>query len=151
MTWRSTSSRSRTASTTRWCTAAATSGPSCCSADLGVTPVAPRVGVPYIASRTGGGLLEHSLQTLKKNSVVVFLAMSFVSLGASAQAPASLSADDRAAIQALTATYLQALSGCRAEEFADLFVPDTGYFASGFRGHFVGRKQLVLLVQSERQ
>lgn len=81
---------------------------------------------------------------------MALIAASFCAFGASAQAPATLSADDRAAIQALTATYLQALSGCRAEEFADLFAPDTGYFASGFRGHFVGRKQLVLLVQSER-
>src|SRR5262249_59774714 len=86
----------------------------------------------------------------KKISVALFLAATSLAFGASAQAPTTLSADDRAAIQALTATYLQALSGCRAEEFADLFAPDTGYFASGFRGHFVGRKQLVLLVQSER-
>ena len=80
---------------------------------------------------------------------IIAVVAAFVAVGAAAQAP-TLSADDRSAIQALTASYLQALSGCRAEEFADLFVPDTGYFASGFRGHFVGRKQLVLLVQSER-
>ncbi len=36
-------------------------------------------------------------------------------------------------------------------EFADLFVPETGYFASGFRGRMVGRERLIALVQSERQ
>jgi len=38
------------------------------------------------------------MQTSKKISVVVLVAMCLVSLGASAQAPRSLSADDRAAI-----------------------------------------------------
>jgi SnoaL-like domain len=61
-----------------------------------------------------------------------------------------LSPDDRAAIQDLSASYARTLADCRAEEYADLFVPKTGYFASGFRGRMVGREQLVLLVQSER-
>ena len=43
--------------------------------------------------------------------------------------------------------YAQALSRCRAEEFADLFVPETGYFASGFRGRMVGRERLIALVR----
>lgn len=47
--------------------------------------------------------------------------------------------------------YAHALSGCHAEDFADLFVPGTGYFASGFRGRMVGREQLIALVQSEPQ
>ncbi len=47
--------------------------------------------------------------------------------------------------------YAQTLAGCRAAEFADLFVPETGYFASGFRGRMVGREELIALVQSERQ
>lgn len=47
------------------------------------------------------------------------------------------------------AQYAQALSGCRAAEFADLFVPETGYFASSF--HMVGRERLIALVESERQ
>jgi hypothetical protein len=47
--------------------------------------------------------------------------------------------------------YAQALSGCRAAEFADLFVPESGTFASGFRGVMVGRKRLIELVESERQ
>jgi hypothetical protein len=70
---------------------------------------------------------------------------------ASAQPAANLSAEDRTAIQALVAQYAQALGGCHAEEFADLFVPGTGAFASGFRGRMVGRDRLIALVQSERQ
>jgi hypothetical protein len=61
-----------------------------------------------------------------------------------------LSADDKSAIQELSASYVKALFGCKAEEFADLFVPDSGSFASGFRGRMVGREKLILLVQSER-
>lgn len=70
---------------------------------------------------------------------------------AAAQPVTSLSAEDRAAIQALVTQYAQALSGCHATDFADLFVPETGSFASGFRGRMVGRERLVALVQSERQ
>ena len=68
-----------------------------------------------------------------------------------AQPGTSLSAEDRSAIQALMTQYAQALSGCRAAEFADLFVSETGSFASGFRGRMVGRERLIALVQSERQ
>jgi len=67
-----------------------------------------------------------------------------------AQPSQSLTAEDRAAIQALMGQYAQTLAGCRAAEFADLFVPETGSFASGFRGRMVGRKQLIELVESER-
>ncbi len=70
---------------------------------------------------------------------------------AASVAAQSVSTEDREAIQALTARYAQALGGCRAAEFADLFVPDTGSFASGFRGRMVGRKRLIELVESERQ
>ncbi|HVY64451.1 MAG TPA: nuclear transport factor 2 family protein [Gammaproteobacteria bacterium] len=62
----------------------------------------------------------------------------------------NLTAEDKAEIQQLSASYLTALSGCKAEAFADLFVPGTGAFASGFRGRMVGREMLVKLVQSER-
>ena len=62
----------------------------------------------------------------------------------------SLTTEDRAAIQQLSASYMTALFGCKAEEFADLFVPDTGMFVSGFRGLMLGREKLILLVQSER-
>ena len=79
------------------------------------------------------------------------LCVAAVLAAASAAARAqSLTADDRKAIQALSASYAQALSGCKAEDFADLFVPETGAFASGFRGRMVGREKLILLVQSER-
>jgi hypothetical protein len=67
-----------------------------------------------------------------------------------AQPAPTLSDDDRSAIQALMGSYARALGECRAEDFADLFVPETGYFASGFRGRMVGRERLVALVQSER-
>ena len=79
-----------------------------------------------------------------------FLLLAFLA-GASAlaQSAASIGADDRSAIQALVTHYAQALTGCRAAEFADLFVPESGYFASGFRGRMVGRAQLIALVQSE--
>jgi hypothetical protein len=81
----------------------------------------------------------------------ILLAICFAGAGAIAQPAASLSADDRSAIQALMTKYAQALSGCRAMEFADLFVPETGSFASGFRGRMVGRERLIALVESERQ
>lgn len=81
-----------------------------------------------------------------------FLLLSLVgSATVYAQAPGSLSSADREEIQALVAGYAQALAGCRAAEFADLFVPETGYFASGFRGQMTGRERLVALVESERQ
>ena len=67
-----------------------------------------------------------------------------------AQQRASVSPDDAAAIQALVSSYARALGGCHADEFADLFAPDTGYFASGIRGQIVGRDRLIALVQSER-
>jgi|HubBroStandDraft_5_1064220.scaffolds.fasta_scaffold105200_2 hypothetical protein len=74
-----------------------------------------------------------------------------IGYSAFAQPGPSLSADDRSAIQALMGQYSQALSGCHATEFAGLFVPETGYFASGFRGVMVGREKLIALVESERQ
>lgn len=78
-------------------------------------------------------------------------AVLFLYTSASAQAPATLTPDDAIAIQALVSGYARALSGCRAEEYADLFAPDTGSFASGIRGQVVGRERLIALVQSERQ
>jgi hypothetical protein len=74
-----------------------------------------------------------------------------LSTPATAQAPTTLTPDEASAIQALVTGYARALSACRAEEYADLFAPDTGYFASGFRGQVVGRERLIALVQSERQ
>jgi SnoaL-like protein len=67
-----------------------------------------------------------------------------------AQTPQTLTPEDRAAIQAVVTSYGRALGSCAAEEYADLFAPGTGYFASGIRGHIVGREKLIALVQSER-
>jgi hypothetical protein len=85
--------------------------------------------------------------------VNVLLATFFVAVSSQgfAQPAANLSPEDRSAIQALMGQYAQALAACRAAEFADLFVPETGYFASGFRGRMVGRERLIALVESERQ
>src|SRR5579862_4504173 len=93
------------------------------------------------------GSVDRAMKTSKSSTSGILLATIFVGVPALAQ-PANY---DLSAIQALTAQYAQALSGCRAEEFADLFVPETGAFASGFRGRMVGRERLIALVQSERQ
>ena len=69
---------------------------------------------------------------------------------ATASAQASLTAQDRADIQDLSAKYARLLGSCAAEEYADLFAPDTGYFASNIRGEVVGRERLIALVRSER-
>ena len=74
-----------------------------------------------------------------------------LSTAASAQVPTTLTDDDRSAIQALVTGYARALAACGAGEYADLFAPGTGYFASGIRGQVVGRERLIALVQSERQ
>jgi hypothetical protein len=91
------------------------------------------------------------MKILKSCTYGILLTAVFAGTPAMAQTATSLSTDDRSAIQALMTQYSQALSGCRAADFADLFVPETGYFASGFRGRMVGREQLIALVQSERQ
>jgi hypothetical protein len=80
----------------------------------------------------------------------VLAAVLWLSASVSAQAQAPLTPDDRTEIQALVTGYAQALAACRAEEYAELFAPGTGSFASGFRGQVVGRERLVALVQSER-
>jgi len=89
------------------------------------------------------------MSILKSHGRGLFISACLAATCATAQAQ-SLTAEDKAAIQELSAGYMQALFGCKAEEFADLFVPDTGSFASGFRGRMVGHEKLVLLVQSER-
>jgi len=62
----------------------------------------------------------------------------------------SLTAQDRTEIQELSAKYARLLGSCAAEEYADLFAPDRGYFASNIRGEVVGRERLMALVRSER-
>jgi hypothetical protein len=67
------------------------------------------------------------------------------------QAPQVITDQDKAEIQALVTGYARALGSCAANEYADLFAPDKGYFASGFRGQVAGRERLIAMVQSERQ
>lgn len=64
-------------------------------------------------------------------------------------AAASLSAQDVAEIEQLSARYAETLRACAADEYAGLFAGD-GVFASGFRGRVEGPAALVGLVQSER-
>jgi hypothetical protein len=88
---------------------------------------------------------------MKSHTASAFGVLFLVATSTRAQPTASLSDDDRSAIQALVAQYAGALGGCRATEFADLFAPQTGAFASTVRGRMVGREQLIKLVESERQ
>ena len=80
-------------------------------------------------------------------SVTVLLA---VASAGSLAAQGTLTPQDRAEIQDLSAKYARLLGSCAAEEYADLFAPDTGYFASNIRGEVVGRDRLMALVRSER-
>jgi SnoaL-like protein len=86
---------------------------------------------------------------------LLLLLISVLSAGgvitATAQSPKTLTAQDKAEIQALVTAYARTLGSCAANDYADLFAPETGSFDSGFRGHVVGRERLVAMVQSERQ
>jgi hypothetical protein len=73
-----------------------------------------------------------------------------IAFSVAVHAQGNLTDRDRAEIQALSAKYARTLGTCAAEEYADLFAPDTGYFASNFRGEVVGRERLIALVRSER-
>ena len=86
--------------------------------------------------------MPHTLRSLV--AILLLTAFGF------AQTP-ELTPEDRTAIQALVTGYAKALAACTAEEYADLFAPDTGFFASGIRGQVVGRERLIALLQSERQ
>jgi SnoaL-like domain len=82
-----------------------------------------------------------------RSAVLTALLLSVV---ASVGAQGSLTAQDRAEIQELTAKYARALGACAAEEYADLFAPETGHFASNIRGEVMGRERLMALLRSER-
>jgi len=71
-------------------------------------------------------------------------------ISAAGEAQQAVTAQDKAEIQSLVRAYARTLGGCAASEYADLFAPGTGSFASGFRGHVVGRERLIAMVQSER-
>jgi hypothetical protein len=83
------------------------------------------------------------------SSAVVIIVSGLVS-SAPARAQQTLTPEDRAEIQALSAGYARALGTCAAEDYANLFAPGTGYFASNIRGEVVGREPLIALVRSER-
>ena len=92
------------------------------------------------------------MKTLTKSRVfgVIAIAVMVCSMRTSGQSPQTVTAQDKTEIQALVTGYAKALGRCAASDFADLFAPDRGYFASGFRGHVVGRERLIAMVQSER-
>jgi hypothetical protein len=73
-----------------------------------------------------------------------------LTISAPLPAQGSLTSQDLAEIQELSARYARTLGSCAAEEYAELFAPDTGYFASNIRGEVVGRERLIALVRSER-
>jgi hypothetical protein len=82
---------------------------------------------------------------------IVLIVVILCSFTAAGQAPQILTDQDKAEIQALVTGYARALGSCAANDYADLFAPDTGYFASGFRGQVASRERLIAMVQSERQ
>ena len=94
---------------------------------------------------------------MKKTVSTLSALISFVFVSAIAPAHAQnsraasskLTERDRAEIQELVTHYATALSSCTAEEYADLFAPVTGSFASSIRGDIIGREKLIALVQSE--
>ena len=90
------------------------------------------------------------MKTLMSWTLVSLFAILLSSTPASAQVSTPLTPEDTSAIQGLVSGYARALAACRAEEYADLFAPNMGYFASGIRGQVVGRERLIALVQSER-
>ena len=85
-----------------------------------------------------------------KKSVLAVMTLGALLSAANAPAQQALTAQDRAEIQELVARYARALGSCAAEEYADLFLPETGYFASNIRGEVTGRDRLIALVRSER-
>ena len=87
---------------------------------------------------------------MKSRVWVVMILGAAVLATAKTSAQQTLTAQDRADIQELSAKYAKALGGCAAEDYADVFVPETGYFASNIRGEVVGRERLIALVRSER-
>ena len=92
------------------------------------------------------------MRTQHTSLIVVTAALVGLTTVAAAQQQrlTTLTAQDRADIQELVAGYARALAACAAEEYADLFAPQTGYFASNIRGEVVGRDRLIALVRSER-
>jgi hypothetical protein len=83
-------------------------------------------------------------------ATLVIAVIGWPTLAVAQRGAASLTDRDRSDIQGLVAGYARALAGCAAEEYADLFAPESGYFASNIRGEVTGRERLIALVRSER-
>jgi hypothetical protein len=78
------------------------------------------------------------------------LSLTMVGMAAAQSKPAATLTDkDRAEIRLLSDRYVAALDGCRATEYANLFVAD-GSFISGPRGTMTGHEKLESLVTTER-
>ncbi|HVZ20079.1 MAG TPA: nuclear transport factor 2 family protein [Vicinamibacterales bacterium] len=93
--------------------------------------------------------MQKTLLSLTGFSFVLAATFALPSAQSARAAAPQLTDRDRADIQELVTHYAKALSTCAAEDYADLFAPVTGSFASGFRGELVGREKLIALVQSE--
>ena len=93
--------------------------------------------------------MPKTLLSLTGFSFVVAMTLGAPSAQSARNPVPQLTDHDRAEIQELVSHYAKALMSCSAEEYADLFAPVTGSFASGFRGEIVGREKLIALVQSE--
>ncbi len=92
----------------------------------------------------------NSVKKLTKSQLPgVLAAIVMLWSSAAAQAPQTLTPQDKTDIQGLVTGYARTLGSCAASEYADLFA-DNGYFASGFRGQVAGRDRLIAMVQSER-
>jgi hypothetical protein len=86
----------------------------------------------------------------RRQSIPEIALLAMLALPASLAGQGTLTPQDRGEIQELSAKYARTLGTCAAEEYADLFAPDMGYFASNIRGEVVGRDRLIALVRSER-
>src|SRR5262245_30103073 len=86
----------------------------------------------------------------RRHAIPAVALVAAMAMSVSPTAQSNLAPQDRADIRELSAKYARALGTCAAEEYADLFAPDTGYFASNIRGEVVGRERLIALVRSER-
>jgi hypothetical protein len=99
----------------------------------------------------GPHLFQGDLMRTHTSLAILFtIAFAPLTLAAPQDSRMALTAQDRSEIQELVARYARALAACAAEEYAELFSPQTGYFASNIRGEVTGRDRLIALVRSER-
>jgi SnoaL-like domain len=69
----------------------------------------------------------------RRQSIPEIALLAMLALPASLAGQGTLTPQDRGEIQELSAKYARTLGTCAAEEYADLFAPDMGYFASNPR------------------